>query len=182
MFFLSGRKPDNPQETSLDLENTYRIHLTALCHNLYLKYLLLKILAKGVHILYFQVFFGVLMGAMNLGQASPCLEAFASGRAAAKSIFETIDRVKDKLIQIAISQKEQTIILYRIRTLPTFLFTQVPKIDCFSEEGHKLERVKGDIEFHSVQFNYPSRPEVKVRSVTACLFLASLSQQLKMIS
>ncbi|KAG7330976.1 hypothetical protein KOW79_004945 [Hemibagrus wyckioides] len=77
-----------------------------------------------------QVFFGVLMGAMNLGQASPCLEAFASGRAAAKSIFETIDRA--------------------------------PKIDCFSEEGHKLERVKGDIEFHSVQFNYPSRPDVKI--------------------
>lgn len=40
-----------------------------------------------------QVFFGVLMAAMNLGQASPCLEAFASGRAAAKTIFETIDRV-----------------------------------------------------------------------------------------
>lgn len=42
---------------------------------------------------FFQVFFGVLMAAMNLGQASPCLEAFASGRAAAKTIFETIDRV-----------------------------------------------------------------------------------------
>lgn len=41
-----------------------------------------------------QVFFGVLMGAMNLGQASPCLEAFASGRAAAKIIFDTIDRVR----------------------------------------------------------------------------------------
>lgn len=41
-----------------------------------------------------QVFFGVLMAAMHLGQASPCLEAFASGRAAAKSIFDTIDRVK----------------------------------------------------------------------------------------
>ncbi|XP_070831884.1 bile salt export pump [Chaetodon trifascialis] len=39
-----------------------------------------------------QVFFGVLMAAMNLGQASPCLEAFASGRAAAKTIFDTIDR------------------------------------------------------------------------------------------
>ncbi|KAL7881975.1 hypothetical protein AOLI_G00088240 [Acnodon oligacanthus] len=77
-----------------------------------------------------QVFFGVLMGAMNLGQASPCLEAFASGRAAAKSIFDTIDRM--------------------------------PEIDCFSEDGHKLERVKGDIEFHGVEFNYPSRPEVKV--------------------
>lgn len=41
-----------------------------------------------------QVFFGVLMAAMNLGQASPCLEAFASGRAAAKIIFDTIDRVQ----------------------------------------------------------------------------------------
>lgn len=41
-----------------------------------------------------QVFFGVLMAALNLGQASPCLEAFASGRAAAGTIFETIDRVK----------------------------------------------------------------------------------------
>ncbi|XP_051565285.1 bile salt export pump isoform X2 [Myxocyprinus asiaticus] len=77
-----------------------------------------------------QVFFGVLMGAMNLGQASPCLEAFASGRAAAKSIYETIDRE--------------------------------PEIDCFSEEGHTLDKVKGDIEFHSVNFNYPSRPEVKI--------------------
>lgn len=32
---------------------------------------------------------------MNLGQASPCLEAFAAGRGAATIIFETIDRVKD---------------------------------------------------------------------------------------
>lgn len=50
-------------------------------------------------------------------------------------------------------------------SLPNFLLTQVPKIDSFSEEGHKLESVKGDIEFHSVQFNYPSRPEVKVRQL-----------------
>ncbi|XP_030642513.1 bile salt export pump [Chanos chanos] len=77
-----------------------------------------------------QVFFGVLMAAMNLGQASPCLEAFASGRAAAKSIFDTIDRE--------------------------------PEIDCFSKEGHKLDKVKGDIEFHNVMFNYPSRPDVKI--------------------
>lgn len=42
----------------------------------------------------FQVFFGVLIAAMNLGQASPCLEAFAAGRGAATIIFETIDRVR----------------------------------------------------------------------------------------
>ncbi|XP_030604722.1 bile salt export pump-like isoform X2 [Archocentrus centrarchus] len=77
-----------------------------------------------------QVFFGVLVGAMNLGQASPCLEAFASGRGAATIIFETIDRE--------------------------------PEIDCFSEAGYKLDRVKGDIEFHNVTFHYPSRPEVKI--------------------
>lgn len=46
------------------------------------------------HVFFFQVFFGVLIAAISLGQASPCLEAFASGRAAAKIIFDTIDRVK----------------------------------------------------------------------------------------
>ncbi|XP_034006910.1 bile salt export pump isoform X1 [Trematomus bernacchii] len=77
-----------------------------------------------------QVFFGVLIAALNLGQASPCLEAFASGRGAATIIFETIERE--------------------------------PEIDCLSEAGYKLEKVKGDIEFHNVTFNYPSRPDVKI--------------------
>uniref|UniRef100_A0A3B4DWT9 Bile salt export pump n=2 Tax=Pygocentrus nattereri TaxID=42514 RepID=A0A3B4DWT9_PYGNA len=77
-----------------------------------------------------QVFFGVLIAALNLGQASPCLEAFASGRGAATTIFETIDRE--------------------------------PEIDCLSEAGYKLDRVKGDLEFHNVTFYYPSRPEVKI--------------------
>ncbi|XP_051908244.1 bile salt export pump-like isoform X2 [Hippocampus zosterae] len=77
-----------------------------------------------------QVFFGVLIAAMNLGQASPCLEAFAAGRGAATIIFETIERE--------------------------------PEIDCLSEAGYKLDKVKGDIEFHNVTFHYPSRPEVKI--------------------
>ncbi|XP_077304028.1 bile salt export pump-like [Lithobates pipiens] len=77
-----------------------------------------------------QVFFGVLVGALNLGQASPCLQAFASGRGAATNIYETIDNE--------------------------------PKIDCMSEEGFKLDKVKGEIEFHNISFHYPSRPEVKI--------------------
>ncbi|OCT61132.1 bile salt export pump [Xenopus laevis] len=77
-----------------------------------------------------QVFLGVLVGALNLGQASPCLQAFASGRGAATNIFETIDNE--------------------------------PKIDCMSEEGYKLDKVKGEIEFHNITFHYPSRPEVKI--------------------
>ncbi|KAM9851204.1 bile salt export pump [Aulostomus maculatus] len=86
-----------------------------------------------------QVFFGVLIAAMNLGQTSSCLEAFASGRAAAKTVFDTIDRE--------------------------------PEIDCFSEDGFKLDRVKGDIEFHNVTFYYPSRPDIKI--------LNNLSVQIK---
>ncbi|NXN07396.1 ABCBB protein, partial [Indicator maculatus] len=77
-----------------------------------------------------QVFFGVLVGALNLGQASPCLEAFATGRGAAANIFETIDKK--------------------------------PTIDCMSEDGYKLDKVRGEIEFHNVSFYYPSRPDVKI--------------------
>lgn len=38
------------------------------------------------------VIISVLAGSMSLGQASPCLNAFAAGRAAAFKMFETIDR------------------------------------------------------------------------------------------
>uniref|UniRef100_S4RP00 ATP binding cassette subfamily B member 11 n=1 Tax=Petromyzon marinus TaxID=7757 RepID=S4RP00_PETMA len=72
-----------------------------------------------------QVFFGVLVGAINLGQASPCLEAFASGRGAATHVFNIIDRE--------------------------------PIIDCMSDDGNILQKVKGDIEFHNVKFSYPTR-------------------------
>nr|KAF6493312.1 ATP binding cassette subfamily B member 11 [Rousettus aegyptiacus] len=77
-----------------------------------------------------QIFLSVIVGALNLGNASSCLEAFAAGRAAATSIFEIIDRK--------------------------------PIIDCMSEDGCKLDRIKGEIEFHNVTFHYPSRPEVKI--------------------
>ncbi|TKS66207.1 Bile salt export pump ATP-binding cassette sub-family B member 11 [Collichthys lucidus] len=113
-----------------------------------------------------QVFFGVLIAAMNLGQASPCLEAFAAGRGAATIIFETIDRVR-MLDAIIFKEFDPYIGLYfHTKPLTTLIFhmryCQEPEIDCLSEAGYKLDRVKGDIEFHNVTFHYPSRPEVKI--------------------
>lgn len=31
-----------------------------------------------------------------------------------------------------------------------------------SDDGYKLDKVRGEIEFHNVTFHYPSRPDVKV--------------------
>ena len=45
---------------------------------------------------------------------------------------------------------------------PFYIPLQKPLIDCMSEDGYKLDRIKGEIEFHNVKFHYPSRPEVKV--------------------
>lgn len=52
---------------------------------------------NSVYLFSFQIFLSVIVGALNLGNASSCLEAFATGRAAASSIFETIDQVNANL-------------------------------------------------------------------------------------
>lgn len=47
------------------------------------------------------------MGALNLGQASPCLQAFASGRGAATNIFETIDNVSYQGLTLSYVKKDK---------------------------------------------------------------------------
>ncbi|XP_053322474.1 ATP-dependent translocase ABCB1 [Spea bombifrons] len=42
------------------------------------------------------------------------------------------------------------------------IIDNVPKIDSFSTEGFKPDKIKGDIEFKNVKFTYPSRPDIQV--------------------
>uniref|UniRef100_A0A8C4Y6N3 ATP-binding cassette sub-family B member 5 n=1 Tax=Gopherus evgoodei TaxID=1825980 RepID=A0A8C4Y6N3_9SAUR len=42
------------------------------------------------------------------------------------------------------------------------IIDQKPNIDSFSSDGHKLDHIKGALEFNNVQFSYPSRPDVQV--------------------
>ena len=37
-----------------------------------------------------------------------------------------------------------------------------PEIDSFSEEGHKPDKIVGDIKLKEVDFHYPSRQDVQV--------------------
>uniref|UniRef100_A0A2K6GQZ3 P-type phospholipid transporter n=1 Tax=Propithecus coquereli TaxID=379532 RepID=A0A2K6GQZ3_PROCO len=76
------------------------------------------------------VFFSILIGAFSVGQAAPCIDAFANARGAAYVIFDIIDNN--------------------------------PKIDGFSERGHKPDSIKGNLEFNDVHFSYPSRANVKI--------------------
>ncbi|XP_036767728.2 phosphatidylcholine translocator ABCB4 isoform X6 [Manis pentadactyla] len=76
------------------------------------------------------VFFSILIGAFSVGQAAPCIDAFANARGAAYVIFDIIDNN--------------------------------PKIDSFSERGHKPDNIKGNLEFNDVHFSYPARANVKI--------------------
>jgi hypothetical protein len=38
-------------------------------------------------------------------------------------------------------------------------------IDALQSTGEKPERFRGDVSFQDVYFNYPSRPDVKVRTI-----------------
>lgn len=46
----------------------------------------------------------------------------------------------------------------------TWFFRQEPNINSYSNEGYKLDVVKGNIEFKNIHFNYPSRQDVKVNT------------------
>ena len=45
-----------------------------------------------------KVFFSLLIGAFSLGNATPNLQTFAAGRAAAHALWQIIDRVRSQVV------------------------------------------------------------------------------------
>ncbi|CAI6000919.1 unnamed protein product [Closterium sp. NIES-65] len=80
----------------------------------------------------FSVLFGVIIGGMSLGQASPSFAAFASGRAAAYKIFQVIQRIPP-------------------------IDSSNP-----AGETPPDSEVKGELELQDIVFAYPSRPDVTI--------------------
>ncbi|CAI5498535.1 unnamed protein product, partial [Closterium sp. Naga37s-1] len=80
----------------------------------------------------FSVLFGVIIGGMSLGQASPSFAAFASGRAAAYKIFQVIQRIPP-------------------------IDSSSP-----AGETPPDSEVKGELELQDIVFAYPSRPDVTI--------------------
>ncbi|KAH8889353.1 P-loop containing nucleoside triphosphate hydrolase protein [Thozetella sp. PMI_491] len=76
------------------------------------------------------IMMAVMIGAFNLGNVAPNMQAFTTALGAAAKIFNTIDR-------------------------------QSP-LDPSSEEGTKLDNLKGTIRLENIKHIYPSRPEVVV--------------------
>lgn len=42
------------------------------------------------------------------------------------------------------------------------IIDNIPKINISKNKGKKPEKIRGNIKFSDVKFNYPSRPDVKV--------------------
>lgn len=76
------------------------------------------------------VMMSVMIGAFNLGNVAPNIQAFTNALGAAAKIYDTIDRNSP--------------------------------IDPSSDDGAKLEHVKGTIRLENIKHIYPSRPEVVV--------------------
>ena len=118
--------------------------------------------------MYLQVFFAVLIGAINLGQAAPNLEAFSVGKSAAALVYQIIERVSRPTHCHDVSLKVFNLCSYHsllqkfcfeIENCNFLLPVQESKIDPFSKEGHVLDHVVGDIELHDCDFSYPSRDD-----------------------
>ena len=111
------------------------------------------------------------MGAMNIGQASPYVEAFSIARAAAAAIFAVIDRVPEIdsfSDQGAIPQNKSTFDHSHnnnndgVKSGDNISHSKVNGNHERQEQNSDEWINSGKIIFDNVFFKYPARPEVKV--------------------
>ena len=119
------------------------------------------------------------MGAMNIGQASPYVEAFAIARAAAAAIFAVIDRIPEIDSFSDGGATPWNTGTYDVSTNNNVsLHAKSPSGDNADVKvnGNQTNHEKkssgwinsGKIIFDDVFFTYPSRPEVTVLFIFQC--------------
>ena len=113
------------------------------------------------------------MGAMNIGQASPYVEAFSIARAAAAAIFAVIDRIPEidsfsdegatptNMIASDVSKNSDTNPDDKTQNNNN-LESKVNGHTGGQKEVSEEWLNSGDIIFDNVIFKYPARPEVQV--------------------
>ena len=113
------------------------------------------------------------MGAMNIGQASPYVEAFAIARAAAAAIFTVIDRIPE-IDSFSDEGARPIATSYSEGSKNNNLCPTKDKLDNNirhngvngNQESQQMKSGEwvnsGNIVFDNVFFNYPARSEVKV--------------------
>ncbi|KAK2154279.1 hypothetical protein LSH36_272g05058 [Paralvinella palmiformis] len=117
------------------------------------------------------VFFCVLSGTFSLGNAAPNIEHFATARGAAYVLYQDNRqgkrrshlqrrRIKDSIMYCHWDWTRESVSM-SLAIIDIILFPK-PDIDSSAPSGRKEEHITGNVEFKNVDFNYPSRPDVKV--------------------
>lgn len=101
-----------------------------------------------------QVVFGIYFGSLYLAQSIPFIETFAQAKTAAALLYTIIDRVSN--LYLTLNNKN-------LMLTSTFIHIKVPSIDSSSGDGIWPTEMTGNVTFHSVNFNYPSRPSIEVK-------------------
>lgn len=100
---------------------------------------------------------GVMFSAVSLPQISIGIEAFTNARAAC---YPAIQAMKRKVGRDEEEESTSVPLSVHVRRASAYLPKYV--IDSSSDDGIKLDRVDGTIEFQNVTFSYPTRQETNV--------------------
>ena len=112
----------------------------------------------GVLSLYMQVFTSLLIGALSLGQAAPCLQDFSEALGAAGFIYDTIDKASVTCILQHVVEVEYVCIYCSSLTRPAIMHTRCVNVTWHEKIGLMHVHTKFDhiFEFLTLLMKLPN--------------------------